>query len=250
MKYCRKCILPDTRPGLRIGPDGVCSGCEGHREKTTVIDWVARAEAFRAVVERAKDRSKGYDCVIPVSGGKDSISQVHRVLGRGLRILALNVDYGVKTDIGRRNLACIPRMGASLMVHTPAQPRHRELIRLGFEEYGDPDLLSHTMLHAYPLRIAMRLEIPLLLHGENAAFEYSGEGGASAGQQMNRAWFDKYAANAGNTPRSGVNAKATRALTSSFSRAARSLSRAPSGSMGLASLNRPAAPSVPWVFLR
>src|SRR6202035_4582779 len=76
MKYCRKCILPDTRPGLRIGPDGVCSACEGHREKCQVIDWDARRGAFEAVVAHARARSHGYDCIIPVSGGKDSTWQV------------------------------------------------------------------------------------------------------------------------------------------------------------------------------
>jgi N-acetyl sugar amidotransferase len=166
------------------------------------IDWAAREREFDAVIAKVRARQAPlYDALVPVSGGKDSISQVHRLLGRGLRILAVNVDYGIKTEIGRRNLACIPRMGANLMVYTPVQPLHRNLIRLGFEEYGDPDLLSHTMLHAYPLRIAVQLRIPLLLHGENSAFEYSGEDGESSGHGLTRAWFEKYAANAGTTPR-------------------------------------------------
>lgn len=205
MRYCTRCLLPDTKPYISFDADGVCGACRAHELKNTAekgIDWGARAREFDALLEKtAARRAPLFDVLVPVSGGKDSISQVHRVAGRSLRILALNVDYGIKTDIGRRNLACIPRMGASLMVHTPAQPLHRRLIRLGFEEYGDPDLLSHTMLHAYPLRIAVRLEIPLLLHGENSAFEYSGEAGEPSGHRLTRSWFEKYAANAGNTPR-------------------------------------------------
>lgn len=205
MKYCTRCLLPDSKPYITFDAEGVCAACLAHEKKNRVeqgIDWVAREREFDLLIEKVRARNAPlYDALVPVSGGKDSISQVHRLLGRGLRILAVNVDYGVKTEVGKRNLACIPAMGASLMVYTPTQPLHRQLIRLGFEEYGDPDLLSHTMLHALPLRLAVQLRIPLLLHGENAAFEYSGECGASAGQTLTRSWFEKYAANAGNTPK-------------------------------------------------
>ncbi len=205
MKYCSRCLLPDTKPYISFDSEGVCAACRAHERKNLVergIDWTTRNRQFNALIDQVRaHKAPLYDALVPVSGGKDSISQVHRLLDRGLRILAVNVDYGIKTEIGQHNLACIPRMGANLMTYTPAQPLHRRLIRLGFEEYGDPDLLSHTLLHAYPLRVAVQLSVPLLLHGENAAFEYSGEGGESAGGTLTRAWFDKYAANAGNTPR-------------------------------------------------
>ncbi len=204
MKYCTRCLLPDSKPYIKFDAQGVCAACRAHESKNRAeqgIDWAAREREFDALIEKVRTRNAPlYDALVPVSGGKDSISQVHRLLGRGLRILAVNVDYGIKTPVGKRNLECIPRMGANLMVYTPTQPLHRELIRLGFEQYGDPDLLSHTMLHAFPLRMAVQLRVPLLLHGENAAFEYSGEGGTSAGQTLTRGWFEKYAANAGNTP--------------------------------------------------
>ena len=205
MKYCTRCLLPASKPYIKFDAAGVCAACTAHETKNRAelgIDWAAREREFNTLIDKVRARKAPlYDALVPVSGGKDSISQVARLLDRGLRILAVNVDYGVKTEIGKRNLECIPPMGANLMVYTPTQLLHRRLIRLGFEDYGDPDLLSHTMLHSFPLRMAVQLRIPLLLHGENAAFEYSGEGGASGGQQLSRAWFEKYAANAGNTPK-------------------------------------------------
>lgn len=134
---------------------------------------------------------------MPVSGGKDSITQVHRLLEYDLRILAVNVDYGIKTDIGRRNLDCVPNMGAHLMTYRPELSLHKRLIRLGFEEYGDPDLLSHTMLHALPLRVALAHQIPLVLLGENSAFEYGGEANLADLDHMTRDWFSRFAANNG-----------------------------------------------------
>ncbi len=75
MNYCRSCVLPDARPNLVIGDDGVCNACRNHRRRKD-IDWRAREHDFRAVVADARARSTGYDCVIPVSGGKDSTWQV------------------------------------------------------------------------------------------------------------------------------------------------------------------------------
>ena len=57
MKYCVRCILPDTRPGIFLDEAGVCSGCRGHDDKEGKIDWPARAKAFDAVVAEAKSRS-------------------------------------------------------------------------------------------------------------------------------------------------------------------------------------------------
>ena len=71
MKYCQQCIIPDTRPNIEIGNDDICNACIAHSEKKEINSF-QREEAFQKVVERAKSKSKGYDCLIPVSGGKDS----------------------------------------------------------------------------------------------------------------------------------------------------------------------------------
>ena len=205
MRYCRACLMPDTKPHLAFDRSGVCTACPAHRVKNESlgrIDWPAREAEFEKLLqETAAAKAPHYDVMVPVSGGKDSITQVHRVQGRGLRILAVNVDYGIKTDIGRRNLERIPEMGADLMVLRPKQALHKRLIRIGLEDFGDPDLLSHTLLHAWPLHVALQYEIPLALLGENAAFEYSGETGDVGGRRMTRAWFDRYAANQGRDAR-------------------------------------------------
>ncbi len=201
MKYCARCLMPETKPHSVFHEDGICGACHSHDLKTRIenqIDWRARAEEFENLVEQARERRAPlYDVLIPVSGGKDSITQVDKLLCRGLRILAVNVDYGIKTEIGLRNLKVINKMGANLIVYTPEPSLHWKLIRLGFEEYGDPDLMSHTLLHGYPLHVAKRFEIPLVLLGENSAFEYSGDQVIGASGTMTRDWFDKYAANDG-----------------------------------------------------
>ncbi len=201
MRYCRQCWIPDTKPHARFDERGVCSACLAHARKQAArhaIDWTQRQAEFDALLDEVKGRrAPFYDVVVPVSGGKDSITQVHRLLGRDLRILAVHVDYGIKTEIGWRNLQRIPSMGADLSIHRPELSLHGELIRLGFEDFGDPDLLSHTLLHAYPLHVALRFQVPLVLLGENSAFEYGGDPDLACRRTMNRAWFSRYAANNG-----------------------------------------------------
>ncbi|RMH55660.1 MAG: N-acetyl sugar amidotransferase [Candidatus Hydrogenedentota bacterium] len=203
MKYCRKCLVPDTKPYVEFDEKGVCSACRAHEKKNAAlhgIDWKAREEEFKSVVKEARAvKAPYYDVAVPVSGGKDSISQVHRLLGYDLRILAVNVDYGIKTEIGWHNLMLIPEMGANLTIYRPDRKLQRKLIRLGLEEYGDPDLMSHTLLHAYPLHVALKFHIPLVLLGENSAFEYGGSSSLAQQNTISREWFERYAANAGRT---------------------------------------------------
>jgi N-acetyl sugar amidotransferase len=193
--------MPDTKPYIRFDDNGVCNACQAHIQKKEYlegIDWKQRQREFEEIVlERKSQKAPFYDAMVPVSGGKDSITQVHSLLKYKIRILAVNVDYGIKTEIGRSNLSLIPEMGANLIIYRPNLPLHKKLIRIGFEDFGDPDLLSHTMLHGCPLRLALKFQIPLAVLGENSAFEYGGDKEIANQSGINRDWFSKYAANAG-----------------------------------------------------
>jgi N-acetyl sugar amidotransferase len=205
MRYCTKCLIPDTKPYAVFDEDGVCNACRAHARKHEAlegIDWTARKAEFERLVLEAKSRNAPfYDVMVPVSGGKDSLTQVHRLLGFDVRILAVNVDYGIKTEVGWQNLSLVPGMGANLITYRPEQSLHRRLIRIGLEDFGDPDLLSHTMLHAFPLRAALAFQVPLALLGENSAFEYGGDRKLADRNSISREWFMKYAANAGRDAR-------------------------------------------------
>src|SRR5688572_13955354 len=110
MKYCTRCIMPATRPNIEMDADGVCSACRAY-ETRAEIDWVERDVAFRSVVKHAKSRSTGYDCVIPVSGGKDSTWQVVRCLEYGLNPLAVTWKTPARSALGQLNLDNLVRLG-------------------------------------------------------------------------------------------------------------------------------------------
>ena len=109
--------MPSTKPYIRFNHEGICDACEAHEKKRSVIggiDWSAREKEFEEFVLRAKSKNAPlYDALVPVSGGKDSITQVHRLLKYDLRILAVNVDYGIKTESLKRclNLSALLRIG-------------------------------------------------------------------------------------------------------------------------------------------
>ena len=198
MKICSKCVLPSTKPFITFDKDGVCSVCTSHKSRTSSsknIDWAQRAAEFDQLIDWVKSQNVSlYDAVVPVSGGKDSITQVDTLVRKGLRVLAVNVDYGIKTKLGLQNLALIPAMGANLITFRPELQLHKKLIRIGLEDFGDPDLMSHCLLHAYPIRLALDLNIPLVLLGENSAIEYVGTTGI-AERDISKEWFANFAAN-------------------------------------------------------
>jgi N-acetyl sugar amidotransferase len=201
MKYCTKCLMPNTKPYLTLDHQGVCDACRAHELKKKQLEgipWNERAAKFDQIIQETKSKKAPfYDALVPVSGGKDSLTQLHRLLKYNLRILAVNVDYGIKTEVGTYNLNLVPKMGANLITYRPEQHLHRQLIRLGLEDFGDPDLLSHTLLHAYPLHVALSFKIPLVLLGENSAFEYGGDQTLANLNSITRSWFTKFAANNG-----------------------------------------------------
>ena len=177
LKYCSKCLMPNTKPNLNFS-EGICNTClyyRDHKFTKGKINWNLRKKQFSNLVKKIKKKKAPlFDALVPVSGGKDSIFQVDRLLNKGLRILAVNIDYGFKTEIGISNLNNISKMGATLMTVRPNLKVHRKILKISFLKYGDPDLMSHCMLHAFPIRVAIDLKIPLALLGENSAIEYSG----------------------------------------------------------------------------
>lgn len=201
--YCKLCVIPSSKPNIGFTKEGICDACLFHRKKNNIqkgINWTRRKKEFDLLIKKIKrKKSVLFDAAVPVSGGKDSITQVHYLLKKGLRVLAINIDYGFKTPIGRYNLDLIPKMGASLITFRPNLKIHKKILKISFVKYGDPDLMSHCMLHALPIRIAIDLRIPLILLGENSAFEYSGEKGYSE-KKMSHKWFDKYASVSNLTP--------------------------------------------------
>jgi N-acetyl sugar amidotransferase len=193
MRYCNTCILPDTRPGITIDADGVCSACLGHRDKETRIDWEARAAAFHDLVTETKARAETFDCVVPVSGGKDSWYQIIKAQEHGLSVLAITWRTPARTAIGQRNLdRMIERLGVDHIDYSISPDVERRFMKAAFEEKGMTGLPMHMALFAIPIRLAVRLRIPLILWGENPQLEYGGNELERLATTLDAAWLAKH----------------------------------------------------------
>lgn len=197
-QYCRRCVLPDTRPGVCLDPEGVCGGCR-NAEKKRAIDWAARRATFAKLVEDAKRLGRDYDCVIPVSGGKDSFWQVVTCLEHGLRPLCLTYVVPGRTALGEANLRALIRLGVDHIDFRLDPEVERKFITKAFRETGIGGLVTHMAIYAWPARVAMEKKIPLVLYGENSAFEYGTDDDALAGAQVDGPWLQKFGVTGGTT---------------------------------------------------
>ena len=177
MRYCTKCVMPDTRPGIQFNEEGVCQACLNF-EKRKKIDWDKRFEELRKLCERHKKRSaKGYDCLIAVSGGKDSHFQVHVMKEKmGMNPLLVTVeDNFPMTKAGRHNLQNISEaFGCDIISLKPNIRAQKRVTRITFEKYGKPTWYIDRLIYTYPLHMAVKFGIPLVVYGENISYEYGG----------------------------------------------------------------------------
>ena len=170
MKYCRKCVQPDTRPGLVFDGEGVCMACR-FSEQIETIDWDERQRQLREIAEWAKETSHGgFDCVVGVSGGKDSTVQALYVKDQlGLKALLVNYVPDNITEVGRHNLENLVQKGFDLVSIRPNPQVFRALARRAFFEYGNPVKPSEYVLYAVAYHVALAFGIPLIVQGENPA---------------------------------------------------------------------------------
>lgn len=110
MRYCTRCLTPSTSPNITCDDQGVYNACAASALKTK-IGWKQRERSFGEVVRSAIKQSNGYDCVIPVSGGKDSTWQVVKCLEYGLNPLAVTWKTPARSEIGAKNLANLIHLG-------------------------------------------------------------------------------------------------------------------------------------------
>lgn len=191
MKYCRVCVMPDTRPNITLNKDGTCNACVTHATKRN-IDWKTRESNFRMVVRHAQAKNKSYDCVIPVSGGKDSTWQVVKCLEYGLHPLAVTWKTPGRTEIGARNLANLINLGVDHIDYQINPQVEKKFMYQALGRYGSSAIPMHMALFSIPLTIAVKFGIPLVVWGENSAFEYGSSEQELMGFRLDDRWLKTY----------------------------------------------------------
>jgi N-acetyl sugar amidotransferase len=187
VRYCRSCVYPDTKPGIVFDADGICSGCRAQASKKH-INWTARRQELMQLADRHRRRD-GNDCVIPISGGKDSHAQVYFAKRElGLNPLCISVAPQVETEIGAANLRNLcERLGVDVVVLQSNPDTARKLTRHGMFKNAWPNWAQDKLIYSWPLKQARQHGIQLVFMGENHDFEKGGKDlglGPDAAAQM------------------------------------------------------------------
>ena len=168
--------MPDTRPGIFLNKEGVCSACVNY-EKRKKTDWNARWNELKKLCDKYRGSNGNYyDCAIAVSGGKDSHFQVHVMRDlMDMNPLLLTVSNFSWTKTGLRNIANISEsFGCDVLSFSPNLRVFKILAKKALIELGSPMWYADAAIYAYPYKMAIKMGLKLLVYGENINYEYGG----------------------------------------------------------------------------
>lgn len=196
LQYCIRCCMPETQEGITFDELGICQACQSSEQKIH-INWVKREQELRRIFDEAKAMAEiNYDCILPISGGKDSMFQLHVLVKvYGMKPLAVTFSHNWYSETGWYNLQnALSRFNVDHIMFTPNRHLVNRIARRSLEGIGDACWHCHAGVGAFPLQIAVKFNIPLLVWGESIA-ETSGRASyKNPVQKFDRNYFTKVSA--------------------------------------------------------
>jgi N-acetyl sugar amidotransferase len=171
IKYCKKCLMSNLRPRISFNLEGVCNACSWS-EKKKKINWDYRKKLLNKII---KNKNKNFDCIVPVSGGKDSsyvAYQIKNILG--LNPLCITIRPALEYNLGKENLLNFLSYGYNHILITPDVNVMRHYDKIGLIKYGRPLLGWQIAVQASIFKLAVQFKIPLVFFGEEGETEYGG----------------------------------------------------------------------------
>ncbi len=190
MKFCKNCLYPDTKQDLWFNEEGICAACIAHEDRLD-INWTEREKEFLQIVKKYKTKDY-YDCVVPVSGGKDSTYQAIKVRNLGLKPLCVCAETCSFTEIGQRNLNNLKNNGFDVITISTSKEVRSKLNKAGLEIVGDISWPEHVSIFTVPVTAAVNFNIPLIIWGENPQNEYGGPATNQENNILDRNWLEEF----------------------------------------------------------
>jgi len=183
--------MPSSRPE-QVFKDGICDACTSVEMKNT-IDWNERKKEFQLLLDKYRGDGSNYDCIIPVSGGKDSCTQALTMREEfGMNPLCVTHTPCDLTEVGLKNLDFLRDQGFDLIQVSANRKAYREMVRVGFFKLGDSCWPEHIGIFTAPVKVAVAYKIPLLIWGENSQFEYGGPASKKENNFLDRNWLEQF----------------------------------------------------------
>lgn len=196
LQYCTRCIMPETQEGISFDEMGICRACQSSEQKMR-INWQQRRGQLEEILTEAKaNAGDNYDCIIPISGGKDSFFQLHVLVKEfGLKPLAVTFSHNWFSETGYYNLMlALETFNVDHIQFTPNRALVNKLAKKSIFKIGDACWHCHSGVGAFPLQVAVRFGIPLLIWGESIS-EASGRASYEAPvRHFDREYFEKVSA--------------------------------------------------------
>lgn len=177
MQFCRRCLYPANHPlGLDFDAEGICTGCRVHEEKDS-LDWQEREQYLARIFAQYRGQTRGrHDCIVPVSGGRDSFFIVHlvrKVYGLNPLLVVYNRHYNTRAGI--YNVSRLRTVfGCDIVTLTLSPGQIRQIMQATLERFGSfhwHALAGHTVL---PVQMAVRTGIPLIVWGAHQGLDQVG----------------------------------------------------------------------------
>ena len=192
LKYCISCLIPDSKPDISFNENGMCNACTNFFNRKE-INWELRKKELLGIIEKYKNKSQSnWDCIVPVSGGKDSTYQVVKMLELDMNPLCVTSTTCDESIIGRKNIENLRKLGVDHIKISPNPEIRAKLNKIGFEQVGDISWPEHVGIFTIPVRAAVQYNIPLIVWGENSQNEYGGPAAASENNILNRRWLEEF----------------------------------------------------------
>jgi len=176
IKYCTKCTISNQRPRITFDENGVCAACQYAEFKKTKIDWELRDKELKELCDKYRKNDGSYDVIVPSSGGKDSAYVAYQLKYKyGMNPLTVTWSPHLWTKDGFDNYQNHIHVGGfDNVLGTPNGVIHRKLTKISFEVLGDPfQPFIYGQTH-YPMQMALKHNVSLIMYGENGEVEYGG----------------------------------------------------------------------------
>ncbi len=192
MKYCTKCVTPVSRPRVEFNEEGLCNACVWNEIKQKEIDWEARKAVFEKICSKYRGKEP-FDCIVPVSGGKDGSYVAHKVKHEyNMNPLCITFSPQIQTWIGRQNLDNFRQAGFNHILITPDAGVYRKYSKEWFIKKGMPKQPFVVGISTSVLRLASLLDIGLVIWGEQGEVEYGGESETTKLQRFTKEFLINY----------------------------------------------------------
>tara|TARA_B100000989_G_scaffold296835_1_gene280943 strand:+ start:612 stop:1748 length:1137 start_codon:yes stop_codon:yes gene_type:complete len=174
LKWCSRCVTMSTRPRITFDKNGVCNACLWSIKKKK-IDWDSRVNKLKVILEKEKKKNKSFDCLVPVSGGKDGSYVSYKLKNEfGVNPLCVTITPHLELDIGKENLSNFVKKGYDHISVNPNYEIVKKMNKLGFINLGFPYFGWLLSINTIPIRIAEKFDINLIFYGEDGEVEYGG----------------------------------------------------------------------------